>query len=114
MTAVAFHELEVLQESVALHGTRTNLRRAANIHGDDLALCLSGNAAKAILTTILEDKRDGLGQALAGFLLGAALPVSSWNLRAIRHDPLAILLEYSREFVAHLTSRSGDRFYVRR
>src|SRR5207245_1681840 len=68
---------------------------------DGLAERIRRHSAKSVGAAVFKDQGDGVGQTLLRFVLGSTLPVGSRNLRAVRHEPVAVALDHSGEFVVH-------------
>lgn len=91
---------KVLEQRIPLQRC-SGLRCAADVDRDGLALGVFRDTAKSILPTILEDKGDGIHEALASLFFRTTLSVGTGHFRAIGHNPLNVVLEYRCELVAH-------------
>jgi hypothetical protein len=59
------------------------------------------HAAQSFLVAIFQDQGYGVGQAGAALLQCAALAVGTRDLGALADLPVAIALDYHREFIPH-------------
>lgn len=76
----------------------------ADRDGDGFPDGLGGRTAQPLLTTVLENKRYGLSQMIAGFIPGFALAVGSGNFGTVGDMPFSVLLDHRRELVSHCGS----------
>jgi hypothetical protein len=103
--AGGFENAELHSLIEAHEGTRQDAAVAnyASPHGYRLAFGVGRDATQAIFTPVLENQRNGVDQAGARFLFGAALTVRAWNLWTVGHMPFAVALEHSGKLVVHTT-----------
>src|SRR5437762_919080 len=93
---------QMLQQRASLHPLGgTDVR---HVHGDRLALGLWRNASQSIVSTVLEDERDGLDEALTRLLLRVPLAVRAGHLGAEGDHPFFVAFENARELVTHAIS----------
>lgn len=59
------------------------------------------HTTQATLSSVLKDKRDGLGETRPRFVLCFAMTVRAWDLRTVGDVPLAVRFYNRREFVMH-------------
>jgi len=74
---------------------------------------------RTTLAAVLEDERDGVGEALAGLLLRSALAISPWDLRAVGDVPVSVAFEDGGKLVLHGclpagVSRVSEKYPVER
>jgi len=81
---------------------------------DRLLLSVRWHSSQSILSSILQDQGDGLGEAVLRLILCAPLPIGTGHLRAVGDEPVAVTLDNRGELARHLASiecrdRGGSR-----
>lgn len=74
---------------------------AASLNRYRLASDAPGQATQRIVSPVFQDQSYRCGEAFSRGYLCATLPIGTWNLRTIRHEPLAVAFDDCRELVSH-------------
>jgi len=73
----------------------------ASLDDDRFTLSSWWHPSQSVFSTVLQDQRDRVRQALASFLLRSPLAVGPRNLRTVCNPPLTVTLENGRKLIRH-------------
>src|SRR4030095_13926381 len=92
----------------ALHASSSNrisanggAGRPASTDDDLRSGSLRGYTSQTVLSSILENQRDGRREALQGSRFRAALPIRPGDLRTVSDIPALVAFHYRHELVSH-------------